>query len=140
MDSLPSQPDSDFAADSDLQAESDATIISPRNLVAQIPESKTGTDEDSGTVSHPKLATRPAHSNGQRKMSAAAAAAQVLQGKSLDHYQLLKMIGGGGMGAVFSAKDTRLDRRNLSSLAVVFTGNKNLSINRVGIAPRFTAV
>ncbi|MFN9943378.1 MAG: protein kinase domain-containing protein, partial [bacterium] len=28
----------------------------------------------------------------------------------MDHYQLLELIGGGGMGAVFRASDTRLDR------------------------------
>ncbi len=43
-------------------------------------------------------------------MTAVMAAAQVLLGKSLDHFELLELIGGGGMGAVFRARDTRLDR------------------------------
>lgn len=36
--------------------------------------------------------------------------ASVLLGHHLNHFQLKQLIGGGGMGAVFSAHDTRLDR------------------------------
>ncbi|QEG38449.1 serine/threonine-protein kinase [Roseimaritima ulvae] len=36
--------------------------------------------------------------------------ASVLLGHHLNHFQLNQLIGGGGMGAVFSAHDTRLDR------------------------------
>jgi serine/threonine-protein kinase len=39
-----------------------------------------------------------------------ASLARVLIGQTLDHYQLHELIGGGGMGAVFRASDTRLDR------------------------------
>ncbi len=39
-----------------------------------------------------------------------ATLARVLVGQQLDHYQLHELIGGGGMGAVFRATDTRLDR------------------------------
>jgi serine/threonine-protein kinase len=35
---------------------------------------------------------------------------QSLVGKTLDHYELLEFVGGGGMGAVFRANDTRLGR------------------------------
>lgn len=35
---------------------------------------------------------------------------QLLVGKSLDHYDLAEFVGGGGMGAVFRATDTRLGR------------------------------
>jgi serine/threonine-protein kinase len=33
-----------------------------------------------------------------------------LIGKQLDHYELIELVGGGGMGAVFRANDTRLGR------------------------------
>ncbi len=36
--------------------------------------------------------------------------ANLLEGKQLDHFQVEKMIGGGGMGAVFRGRDMRLDR------------------------------
>ena len=36
--------------------------------------------------------------------------AHALQGEMLDHFHLLKFIGGGGMGVVFKALDTTLDR------------------------------
>lgn len=39
-----------------------------------------------------------------------AEVARVLLGHHLDHFALEMMIGGGGMGAVFRARDTRLDR------------------------------
>lgn len=39
-----------------------------------------------------------------------AEVARVLEGKTLDHFTLEKLIGGGGMGAVFRGRDTRLNR------------------------------
>jgi serine/threonine protein kinase len=39
-----------------------------------------------------------------------AEVARVLEGKTLDHFSLEKLIGGGGMGAVFRGRDTRLNR------------------------------
>jgi len=39
-----------------------------------------------------------------------ASLARVLVGQQLDHYHLHELVGGGGMGAVFKASDTRLDR------------------------------
>ena len=35
---------------------------------------------------------------------------KILAGESLDHYQLEELVGGGGMGAVFRSRDTRLGR------------------------------
>ncbi len=35
---------------------------------------------------------------------------QLMEGQQLDHFQIERFIGGGGMGAVFRARDTRLNR------------------------------
>ena len=35
---------------------------------------------------------------------------RVLQGQTLGHYELIEFVGGGGMGAVFRALDTMLNR------------------------------
>lgn len=76
---------------------SEATIISNRL--------KEGTSDASGSnvIFRP---TRPP----KMGISGVMAAAQVLLGKSLDHFELLELVGGGGMGAVFRSRDTRLDR------------------------------
>ncbi|WP_145349465.1 serine/threonine protein kinase [Roseimaritima multifibrata] len=59
-----------------------------------------------------KTVIRKANGDGQSPLAGHTPAqiASVLLGYHLNHFQLNSLIGGGGMGAVFSAHDTRLDR------------------------------
>ncbi|XZE54809.1 serine/threonine-protein kinase [Planctomycetaceae bacterium SH139] len=80
----PEQPSSGGVSHRELIAEA-KTVISSGRGAAQVPSHPTG----NGTP---------------------AEVAGVLLGHQLDHFELQTLIGGGGMGAVFRARDTRLDR------------------------------
>src|SRR5258706_4523355 len=57
----------------------------------------------------------------------AADSEELLTGKQLSHYQILDRIGGGGMGEVYLAKDTRLSRDvALKILHVQYIHNQDL--------------
>jgi eukaryotic-like serine/threonine-protein kinase len=63
------------------------------------------------TIDHTVIAQSPiAGPNEFYPTGTVATLARVLIGQQLDHFQLHELIGGGGMGAVFRASDTRLDR------------------------------
>lgn len=72
----------------------------------------------SGTAGSQESASRPPEP-GDRSP---AAVAQVLVGHRLNHFFLEAMIGGGGMGAVFRAKDEQLDR-TVAVKVVPFAGS-----------------
>lgn len=62
-------------------------------------------------IRHPGGSSASAVSDASSKIIAAPAeVAGVLLGQELNHFRLEQLIGGGGMGAVFKARDTRLDR------------------------------
>ncbi|HEX5445579.1 MAG TPA: protein kinase [Pirellulales bacterium] len=63
-------------------------------------------DPDQATVisQRPPLASTPARATSPAELS------KQLAGEQLNHFQLLEYVGGGGMGAVFRALDTMLNR------------------------------
>ncbi len=75
-----------------------------------LPSSPSLEDDDAKTVIR-----RPDNESGFKGIAASvpttpASVASVLLGTRLNHFLLEEMIGGGGMGAVFRARDDRLDR------------------------------
>ncbi len=114
---LSSSDESSSQVHSELSSASDGelTSIRPRESL-QNADALNAMDASEATIISQKPLQNGAAAGPARKNSSASgvtavmAAAQVLTGKSLDHFELQELIGGGGMGAVFRARDTRLDR------------------------------
>ena len=75
-------------------------------VVLPFAEGRADTSPDDKTIiSRPVAAAEP-----RRPLGTMAAIGAALTGKRLEHYELTQFVGGGGMGAVFRANDTRLGR------------------------------
>lgn len=68
------------------------------------------TDEKAKTVIRRTDAGSSVRNAGNTPAATPADVAKVLLGSRLSHFELEELIGGGGMGAVFRARDERLDR------------------------------
>jgi hypothetical protein len=79
---------------------------SPDSAAVRVAEGADATPSEDKTVisKRPPLAVAPPASSSPQHLG------QTLIGKRLEHYELDEFVGGGGMGAVFRATDTRLGR------------------------------
>lgn len=97
----------------------DARGESPGGSEPGSASTRSGRDADLGRAGEPleeakTVISRPASGSGSHPShghgATPAEVAGVLLGQELNHFRLEQLIGGGGMGAVFRAQDTRLDR------------------------------
>ncbi|MFP6620122.1 MAG: protein kinase [Pirellulaceae bacterium] len=98
---------------SDHRTENDSQPVDASG--AQAPENP---DDSSSSVAEPfsdnqptVISKRPRRSSSDYRLNATPAElGEVLEGRRLDYFQLEEFVGGGGMGAVFRAIDTKLGR------------------------------
>jgi len=66
-------------------------------------------------------------------------ARDALLGKTIAHYQILELLGGGGMGVVFKAKDVRLDRAVAIKFLPEVMSNNPAAVERFQLEARATS-
>lgn len=115
MQSDPSSDKTAIRAADDSSASADAVIrpavaaeppVSSGRVVLTVGEAlSTAPDDKTVITNRPHLGDAP-----PPILATPQTIGEILIGKTLDHYELVEFVGGGGMGAVFRANDTRLGR------------------------------
>ena len=107
MDSDGTTPQADFAASSKGPAlPEDAPSSSPVVVDVRGGSSANSLPDEKTVISN----RPPVIESAKPGQNSLGQLAQALVGKQLEHYELVSLVGGGGMGAVFRAVDTRLGR------------------------------
>ena len=91
--------------------ESSAALPHPSGDVASVGEAEGAEIAEAQTVIRGRAPDDSPQSRGAKRLDQTpASVAKVLRGTRLNHFLLEDLIGGGGMGAVFRARDEQLDR------------------------------
>jgi eukaryotic-like serine/threonine-protein kinase len=98
------QGSSTFRPDSGRQAPLEVSVEGADSSAA--PGSVSTSPDDRTVIS----SRPPVEDPSSRPLASTHAVGQSLVGTRLEHFELLEFVGGGGMGSVFRAADTRLDR------------------------------
>lgn len=112
---LPELPDKTLLKRSDAQRDEIGSTASMDQMVQNEPVVNLAIDLGGDTDEKAKTVIRRTDAGSSVRNAGNAAAtpadvAKVLLGHRLSHFELEELIGGGGMGAVFRARDERLDR------------------------------